>query len=200
MTSICDALIDADIINNCQDTATGFEATGVAFNKADIDFAKIKYSTTNPCVVEDLPIKAGKKGYLVKQNNKGAFSETNTSMNAGTFKNSFNNEVHIKVFDAGPEGARQVTNLANSELVVILPQKQKNMRGFTLGAGESAYRIYGLDNGLLATECTNDPSSEDIGNAWAMTLTETGASNAALFLFKEDYETTEALVKSYTSE
>lgn len=200
MTSICDALIDADIINNCQDNAVGFEAEGVAFNKADIDYAKIKYSATNPCVVEELPLKAGKRGFRVKQNHKGAFSETQTSMNAGNFKNTFNNEVHVKVFDAGPEGARQVTNLVNSEIVVILPQKQKNIRNFTVGAGESAYRIYGLDNGLLASECTNDPSSEDIGNAWALTLTETGASSAATFLFKEDYETTEALVKSYISE
>ena len=200
MTSICDALIDADLVYNCQDNATGFDAYGVAFNKADIDYAGIVYSSSNPCVIEELPLKSGKKGYLVKQNHKGAFSETKTSMNAGTFKNTFNNEVHIKVFDAGPEGARQVTNLANSELVVILPQKQKNMRNYSIGAGEACYRIYGLDNGLQATECSNDPSSEDIGNAWAMTLQENGASSAALYLFKTDLATTEALVASYTSE
>lgn len=198
MTSICDALIDADIIHNCQDNATGFESDGVAFNKSDI--ASVVYSSSNPCVIESITLKTGKKGFKVKQNHKGAFSETKTSMNAGTFKNSFNNEVHIKVFDAGPEGARQVTNIANSELVVILRQKQKNFRNFVVGSGESAFRIYGLDNGLQVSECSNDPSSEDIGNAWALTLTETGASSAALFLFSTDYETTEALVESYTSE
>lgn len=194
--TLCDSLIASDILPNCQEQNAGFEAVGYIVNRADIDFGALTYNTTNSNVISNFPMKDGKKAFRVQQLAKGAFDETTTTLNAGTYRNVFNNEVHVRAFATGPSTAKQILQLANGEVVLILEQKQKNLKGFSIAAGESAYRVYGLQNGLRMTECTNTPNSDDLGNGWDITLTEENVIEPAIFLFDTDYATTAELVES----
>lgn len=162
----------------------GFENVGYVIPRSSIDFASIKYGFASTegdqlypnTVVTQLAAKAGKKGYYIKQL-KDAFSGSNVSLSAGDFKNTFTNTVAFKIFGTGPAYAKVANGFANGEFVVILQQKEKGEKG------ESAYRIFGLDNGLKATAIDNDAYDEALGNGWSLTLEETGATSSAYYLF-----------------
>lgn len=160
-------------------TKDGWEQVGYIINRSDIDYAAIKYGykTDYPnTVVTQFAAKDGKKGYFVGQL-KNAFTDSQVNLNVGDYRNTFTNQVHFTAFGNSVGLSKVINGLANGEFVMILEQKEKGENG------ESAYRIFGLDNGLTATEITNNPTDDSIGNSWNIVLEETGASSSEYFLF-----------------
>lgn len=193
----CSKLIDTNIEPNCQDMAKGFEKSGVIVNRADIDWSTVKYDATYPNIVTDFALLTGKKGYSATQMSAGAFGDTTTKSNAGTYMTTFNNEFHLMIFDASPKAAKIVDELANGEFVFIVQQKQKDLQNTeTAYKGYSAYRIYGLEQGLkMGSDTENTPTSDD-GNNWKVVLKEEGSIKSAYYMFKTDYATTQAAVEA----
>lgn len=163
--------------------ADGYENVGYIVPRSYVDFASIQYGYSEEgeqvypeTVVTQMALKSGKKGYYIAQL-KDAFSGTNTALATGDFKNKFTQTVSFKIFGNGPETSKIVNGLSNGEFVVILEQKEKGT------AGESAFRIFGLTNGLTATETSNDAYDESLGNGWSVQLEEAGADSSAYYLF-----------------
>lgn len=180
--NFCEKLSKIDNISPSCNLTDGLENIGYIISRSDVDYAQIKYGYTSgsvelpKTVVTQLAAKDGKKGYFVGQL-KNAFSGTNVALATGDYKNTFTNTVSFTVFANDPKTAATINGLANGEYVMILEQKQKGEDG------ESSFRIFGLDNGLVASEITNDPYSDTIGNAWNVTLTEEKAASSEYFLF-----------------
>lgn len=182
--NFCEYLNKLDNITVACKVTDGFESVGYIVRRSDIDYSSIRYgwsdtdgTVTYPnTVVTNFALKEGKKGKYIGQL-KDAFSGTNVALATGDFRNSFTNTVSFKIFGTGPYNAQITNALANGEYVIILQQKEKGERG------ESAYRIFGLDNGLVASEVSNDAYDESLGNGWGVTLEETGATSSSYFLF-----------------
>lgn len=204
--NFCNSLGAVDNIKVQCSIADGYEDLGYIVPRSDIDFAHVVYggsftdSQDNEVIVPNtvvtsIALKSGKKGKYVAQL-KNAFSGTAVSFSASDFRNTFTNSVSFNVYGNSPEVASIVNGLSNGEFVLVLQQKEKG------ADGSSAYRIFGLENGLVASEISQDNYNEAIGAGWSVTMTEEKASNSALYLFVSNgtdaptLEATEAAIAS----
>lgn len=186
MSNFCSNLGQIDnIVVNCS-LEKGYESTGYIVPRSDVDFSSIVYGYDNEdsqdpvvypdTVVTQMALKSGKKGYYIAQL-RNAFSGTSVALAVGDYRSTFTNTLSFNIFDNGPEAAKIVNGLASDEFVVILEQKAKGANG------ESAFRIFGLANGLTASEISNDAYDDTLGNGFRITMTEEGTSSAAQYLF-----------------
>lgn len=191
----CDNLLTTAIERNCENVK-GFEYEAVLCNREDIDWASVVQNETYHHVYSAVPLKQGKVGIPCKQMSKGAFGGTQTAMNAGNFRNDFDETVSFKIFDSGIMAAQAATELSNATLIAIVKQKNKTADSSAI---KPIYRIYGLTGeGLMATEITNEPNSDD-GNIWNVTLVSKGGSQAATYLWDTSEQATEAKFAAYTA-
>lgn len=176
--SYCDGLISKDVKDvSCENPAVkGFERVGVIVNRADIDFSGVTFSTTAKNALTALPLLTGKKGYKIEQHGATPYTGSTSSLEAGTYKNGFNNNVSFAILNNDAETAEKVIDgLASGEFVVVLEMKDKG------NGNKSAFRVYGLHNGLTASAYEHDP----YGDAYAggvVTLTENLAPMSAVYL------------------
>lgn len=198
--AVCDNFIKQGISPSCDDPLVqGVEQRGVIINRDDIDFSAAVFNATRKNVIETIALKAGKKAYEVVVMGSTPFTGTNTALATGTYRNTFTNTVSIVILDNGPDVCENVIDgLANGEFVVILENKFKGLQKEE-NPGDPAFQVYGWYQGLRASEMTNDKYSEDTDGGWAVSLQETRAPKSGVFLFKTDYETTEAAVESLVS-
>lgn len=127
------------------------------------------------------------------------FTGTKVTMSKGTYRNTFDNEFAMTILDNSPDVCKNVIDgLANGDYVVVFENKYKNLNK-TTNKGDSVYQIMGLRQGLNAETIENDKYSEDTDGGWAVLLKETKAPESALFLYKTDMVTTEALFNSLLS-
>lgn len=192
MSGICDSIIAKGIAVDCENPIVkGLEADGIICNRGDIDFSQSVFDNDNKNILKTLVLKSGKKGFPVAQQGAKPFSGVKTNLVAGTYRNTFTNEVPIAVLDNGPEVARDIIDgLANGSFVLIL----KNVHKGTSGKAE--YQVYGYYQGLRASAIDNEKYSEDTDGGWLVTLQETSVPKSALFYFNTDSKTTETQFKS----
>ena len=133
------------------------------------------FATGKSNVLEALVLKTGKKGYKCFVPGKTPFTGTKTSLNVGTYVNTFNNEFAIVILDNGPETSESIIDgLANGTFVVVYENKHKGT------TKDAAFQV----------------SGEETEGGWKAVLTEERAPKSGLFLHKTDYETTKALFDS----
>lgn len=192
MSTNCDSLIAQAIQANCDSPLVrGMEPGGIIINRADIDFAKAVFSADNKNTLTTILLKAKKQGYLVQQTGSTPFTGTKTSLNSGTYHNTFKNEISLVVLDNGPEVAQNIIDgLANGSFVLILRNLSKGSKG------EAEYQVYGWYQGLHASALDNEKYSEDTDGGWAVTLEETATPKSALFFFDTDKTTTDTKYQS----
>ena len=185
MAGLCESILKQDIAVNCENPLVkGLEPDGLIINRSHIDFSKTVFGDTKN-VIKTLVLKPGMKGYSVASMGSTPFTGTKTSMVKGTYKNKWDSEVPIVVFDNGPEVCENIIEgLANGSFVVILKNKHKGTEG------NAEYQVYGYYQGLSAETQENDKYSEDTDGGWLVTLKETGSPKAAMFYFNTDSETT----------
>lgn len=193
--SYCDGLIAKAIEDfSCSNPAVkGFERRGIIINREDIDFAAVTMSSTKKNVLTAMPLKTGKKGYLIEQKGATPFSGTTSSAEVGTYGTAVNNNVAIAILNNDSDVADKVgDSLLNGEFVVILELKDK---GANRG---SAFRVYGFHNGLALSAFEHDPYGDTAGGG-LYTLTETAAPMTAVYL-GESYATGKTLFDSFLEE
>ena len=124
-------------------------------------------------------------------------------MKSTELDNLFDQTIAFTIVDNSPEVAKMVDNLANGEFVVVIENRAKHLKDSAestgMAAGNSAFQIYGLNQGLTATEITNDKYAEATRGGWAVKMVEEATPQSALFLFKTDYETTKTAFDSLTA-
>lgn len=196
----CDNLIKMNIERNCADPlAMGYEKKGILINREDVDFGSVQFDPTNNNIISQLSLKSGKYGFIVYQNGSKPFNGTTKTVEVSeTLGASVTSAVHIVLPDHSPAIIEGVVDpVLNGEFLFISFNKHK---GLNNANGASAFEVHGFYQGLTISEGSRDAYSEETGGGWAFTLTETRAPKAGLFLFKTDYETTEAMVNSLVEE
>lgn len=185
MAGICESLLKADIVVDCDNMITkGLEEDGLIINRKHIDFAKTVFGDTKN-VIKTLVLKKGQKGYSVVCPGSTPFTGTKTSLVKGTYKNKWDSELPIVVLNNGPQVCQDIIEgLADGTFVVILRNKHKG------AGGDAEYQVYGYYQGLAAETIENDKYSEDTDGGWLVTLKETGSPKAAMFYFNMDADTT----------
>jgi hypothetical protein len=196
----CDGLIGQDIKIDCKDLIVpGIEANGVIINYEDVNWdTGVTRNSTRENVVETFTLKTGKRGYKIAIPVKQPFSGTTTTMEAGTIRNTFTNNVGFVILANDPDVVREVIDgLANGKFVVVFENRYKNLRA--THPGDSTFQIMGMLQGLVAATLENDKYSEDTQGGWNVVLTETGAPEGALFLYNTDLPTTRDMFDSLTN-
>ena len=192
MAKLCESLIAKAIDFACDDIIVrGLESDGMIINRSDIDFAATVFDAQNPNIIKTLVLKTGKKGYEVNQLGNTPFTGVQSTLEVGTYRNTWTHAIPIVVLSNTPDVAHNIIDgLSNGTFVVILRNKFKG------STGDAEYQVYGYTQGLVASEGTNDKYSEDTDGGWIITLQETGARMSAMFLFNTDAETTAAAYES----
>ena len=188
MADTCDFALAQDISVNCEKPQqAGLRNTGWLVIYVDIDWATLA-QTDN--VVSKLALASG-RAYKVVVQGKTPFTGTQTALTTGTYLNKFTKTAAIVVLNSGPDVSKNVIDqLANGRFVFIFENKYR-------GADDkNTFEIYGLEQGLTASEMTNDKYSEDTDGGWAVTLVEEGAPSSGIFLFTESLAATRAALKS----
>lgn len=165
MAEKCDFALAQDIAASCDNPQVqGLKNTGYLINYDDIDWDTLA-KTDN--VVSKLALATGKRAYEVYVPGKTPFNGTNTAMSEGTYRNKFTKTASIVVLNSGPDvSSKIIDQLANGKFVFIFENKYKG------ADGKNTFEIYGLEQGLSATELANEKYSEDTDGGWAVTLAE----------------------------
>ncbi len=196
MATLCDSIIAQAIDFACEDLVRkGLESDGIIINRKDIDFASTVFNSSNPNIIETLVLKAGKFGYEVVQQGNTPFTGTQSTLEVGTYRNTWTHQIPIVVLANSPTVAHDIIDgLTNGTFVLILRNKFKG------STGDSEYQVYGYWQGLVPSEGTNDKYSDDTDGGWIITLQETGSRMSAMFLFDTDAATTEAAYEALKTE
>lgn len=182
-TVLCSSLIAKDIDFACDEIGIrGVESDGIIINRNDIDFAS---SVPTGNVISDIVLALGKKGYKVIQLGNSPFTGTQSSLNVGTYINTWNHTVSFVVLGNGQDVCDDIIDgLANGTFVVILRNKNRGTDG------KDEYQVYGWYQGLRATEITNEKWSEETEGGWLVNLQEQRATKSGMFFYNTDSATT----------
>lgn len=192
MSEACDYKLAQNIGASCDNPQVqGLKNKGYLVNYDDIDFDSVKRNEENSLIIEDLTLLSGKKAYSAYVPGKTPYTGTKAELATGTYSNKFNKTVSIVVLDSGPDVAKNIiNNLANGKFVFIMENKYQG------DDKKNTFEIYGFEQGLVASEITNEKYSEDTDGGWAVTLIEENAPSSGIFLFKESIKATRAALES----
>ena len=192
MSEACDYKLAQNIGASCDNPQVqGLKNKGYLMNYDDIDFDSLERDEANSNIVKVLTLKSKAKAYSAYVPGKTPFTGTKSEMQAGTFINTFNKTASIVVLDSGPDVSNDVIdNLANGKFVFIMENKYQG------DDKKNTFEIYGLEQGMTASEITNEKYSEDTNGGWAVTLVEEQAPTSGIFMFNTDIATTRAALES----
>jgi hypothetical protein len=192
MSEACDYKLAQNIGASCDNPQVqGLKNKGYLMNYDDIDFDSVKRNEANSLIIEDLTLLSGKKAYSAYVPGKTPYTGTKAELATGTYSNKFNKTASIVVLDSGPDVAKNIiNNLANGKFVFIMENKYQG------DDKKNTFEIYGFEQGLVASEITNEKYSEDTDGGWVVTLIEENAPSSGIFLFKESIKATRAALES----
>nr|DAG54684.1 MAG TPA: hypothetical protein [Caudoviricetes sp.] len=192
MSEACDYKLAQNIGASCDNPQVqGLKNKGYLMNYDDIDFDSLVRDETNSNIVKTLTLKSKAKAYSAYVPGKTPFTGTKSEMQTGTFRNTFNKTASIVVLDSGPDVAKNIIdNLANGKFVFIMENKYQG------DEKKNTFEIYGLEQGMTASEITNEKYSEDTNGGWAVTLVEEQAPTSGIFMFNTDITTTRTALDS----
>lgn len=178
----CLGIISANIDEDCDNPRViGYEDTGIIINRSELDWTGVTFNSTNPRIVEAIALLAGKKPFAIynPRLSNPSFNGTQTALNADTRNYTKTIQFYYKGI-GGDAAANVVEPLAKGEYVVILQRKDHS--------GHGAFQIFGLQNGIYATEQVQDETT----GYWLMTMV-IDEPFAEMELFKTDYATSKAM-------
>jgi len=196
MAEACDYKLAANLAVDCDVKAVrGIKNSGVIINYEDIDFENTVFDSDNPNIITSLVLLSGKSAYSIYVPGKTPYTGTKKSMVAGTYRNKFNKDVSIILFDNGPGVVHHIINqLANGTFVVILENK------FGGSDKKNYFEVYGIEAGLTATALDDDKYSEDTDGGWLINLQETNAPSAGIYYYNESLTATREAIEALVAE
>lgn len=178
---ITQTICEESLINNIAETNcdnmmfSGMEQTALIMNKADI--ASVATDPANHRIVTDIKFKTGKKSYFIVNARNNPYQGTNTTIEAGDYKNTFTRTVSLFVPMDGAKASMEILDpLANGKFVVILENQFEN------DEKDNKYQIYGIDKGLKVTSMTQ--TKYENNDYWVVELQEAGVPNSGRFFIK----------------
>lgn len=188
---LCDFALAQEIGVSCDNPQkAGLRNKGYLMNYDDIDWDTL--AQTDNVVTKLALLKS--RAFPVVVPGKTPFTGTQVALTAGTYLNKFTKTAAIVVLNSGPDVSKNIIDqLANGRFVFIFENKYAGTDG------KNTFEIYGLEQGLVASEMTNDKYSEDTDGGWAVTLVEENAPSSGIFFFTESLTATRAALKSLES-
>ena len=178
----CLGVISANIDEDCDNPRViGYEDTALIINRSDIDWTSVTYNSSNNRIVEGIALVSSKKPYVIfnPRLSNPSFNGTQTALNADNGHYTKTLQFYYK--GIGGEAAMDVVEpLAKGEYVVILQRKDHS--------GHGSFQIFGLQNGIYATEQVQDETT----GYWLMTMA-IDEPFAEMEMFKSDYAATKTL-------
>lgn len=193
MANLCEKLLTQCIGADCANPIySGVESVAWIGNKSEATFT---YDTTYPNTITAITLTSGAALYPVQQLGKTPFTGTTTSLEEGNVSNKFTNNFAFVVPDNSVSAAEILDNLANGKFFAIIKNEYN-------GSDDTGtFQVYGAKKGLVASAIDNDKYSEDTDGGWAITLTETGTPNSALFLvYGADAAETQAYIDTLVAD
>lgn len=175
----CLGAISANIAPDCDNPRiVGYESVALIFNRDDIDWANITYSSSNPRIIEDIAVKTGKKPFVVENPRLNPASFNGTSSEYAADTDRFDKNVQFYFDGIGGENSADVIEpLKSGSYLMILQRKDHR--------GDGSFPVVGLQSGLVASALVQD---EETGY-WLVTMS-TSEPSAECSFFDTDYATT----------
>lgn len=187
-TNYCRELLAMGLEVECMQNPKGYLPEGIIINWDDVDWPLDAATGLQNGKLISLPLKEGKKGYLLKQMGIQPFNGTTVTLNAptGNMPGTATSAVSFRV----PQNSPAVTSgfidkMLNGRFIVILKQPTISLRysnGTTPDTANAGYQVFGLFNGLRLSEGSLDRYSDDTGGGWTITLTESESPMSGVFL------------------
>ena len=167
-------------LSACSDKPSmGLDPVALIANKAEIATSPFN---TDTMLVTDITMASGKKFYQVIARPNKPYDEFKITAEDKSFGKSFKREITLILKGLTPASVQQVKNLSAGEFVMILKQK---------GVSTSEkYPALGFETSL--TGATFEWNQAE--GAWTCVLSEDMLDVPALFLWKTNLATTDALV------
>ena len=152
----CTGQLTDDINFDCENAPiAGIEQNIILINKDDIDVSATTVAAGNRLLVDNIQLKAGKTGYLlkgVKQSNGKAWELVKKENAPDKFKHTFSGVI----FNPSLANKTQADNLSKGgKYVVVIEQVWKG------GANADAFEVLGYHSGLELTTMTNSSKEND---------------------------------------
>ena len=178
--SECVKYITAGIAKNCKSQVQkGVERTGWIANRDHVDLINSVVSGAKITKLEFNENAPEKPLYPIAIPGETPFNGLKSSLVVGAYSNTWDKEAPIVILNSGSAVVENVINPltdAESSFVLIVENKGKGENG------DNAFEVYGYDQGLVASAGENDKWNEETNGGWKITLSEKGASHAALYL------------------
>lgn len=178
----CLGVISANIDEDCDNPRViGYEDTAVIINRSDLDWTGVTYNASNKHIVEGIALASGKTPFVIynPRLSNPSFNGTQTALNAENGHYTKTLQFYYKGI-GGEAAVNVVEPLAKGEYVVILQRKDHS--------GHGSFQIFGLQNGIYATEQVQDETT----GYWLMTMA-IDEPFAETEWYKTDYAATKAL-------
>lgn len=177
----CSSALAGNLASDCDNPRiAGYEQIGVIFNRADVNWANLAVSASNPRIIEAIAAAAGKKPYALynNKNNPVPFDGTNTTYNSDTDQYDKTLQFYYEGIGGGVS-ADVVEPLKGGEYIAILQRKDHR--------GDGSFQVFGYQSGLKANAQVQDETT----GYWLMTMACSEPS-AEVSFFDTDYATTKA--------
>ena len=172
---------------DCLANPKGYLPEGIIINWDDVEWP-LRTTHFDAGTISALPLKTGKKGYLLKQLGIQPFNGTTVTLNAptGNMPGTATSAVSFRV----PQNSPAITSgfidkMLGGRFIVILRQpviSERYVEGTMPDTAKSGFQIFGLFQGLRLSEGSLDRYSDDTGGGWTITLTESESPISGLFL------------------
>jgi hypothetical protein len=152
----------------------GLETTAVIINRSDIDFASV---TQTGATLTNISLDSGKTGFSIdwiKQLGVSA-SEIAITDSLDGFSHSF----ACRIFGTSAADAERMKELLEGEFVVITETKFKGTNQ------ESAFKVFGFENGLKVSEGTYSSAENDGAMLFTLSSVEGYLESFAYLIWKE---------------
>lgn len=179
---LCDILIDADIVRNCEEPFFGgYENIGYIVNKDDIK----EYSVYDGVYLESFSLKEGKKAYKIESIGSQPTPTTQTFVK-GKYYNKWNTLVNLVLLEHSPDAVNNIISpMASGASFVVLLKHKSNVRFAPEGinGGSGAWEVFGLTKGLtLQDGASREEYNEELDGGWNLPLEENGAPRPSYFI------------------
>lgn len=175
----CSSALAGNLASDCDNPRiAGYEQIGVIFNRADVNWANLAVSASNPRIIEAIAAAAGKKPYALynNKNNPLPFDGTNTTYNSDTDQYDKTLQFYYEGIGGGVS-ADVVEPLKGGEYIAILQRKDHR--------GDGSFQVFGFQSGLKANAQVQDETT----GYWLITMACSEPS-AEVSLFDTNYATT----------
>ena len=155
------------------------------------DIAVIAYSVSNPSLITNITLKAGKAAYVFEGVRQSLTPQY--ELVPGTITVGYLHTINFLAFDISQVAKDNYEKMALGKLWAVIENKN------ALGNGDSVFEVYGIQVGMEASAITRIPADQETGGAFTISLTTPEAEGKEPKMpqswFDTDYATTLAKVE-----